>query len=43
MVQYFEAETKTRGNSTVLYEDPDATDPKDRPLIRALNEKLAND
>ena len=43
MVVYFEKETRTRGNSTVLYEDPDATDPKDRPLIKALNEKLLSD
>jgi hypothetical protein len=40
MISYFEAETRQKGNSTVLYEDPDATDPKDRPLIKALNEKL---
>ena len=40
MIMLFEKATRARGNSTVLYEDPDATDLKDRALIKALNEKI---
>lgn len=40
MITLFEKATRARGNSTVLYEDPDATDLKDRALIKALNDKI---
>ena len=40
MIKLFEKATRARGNSTILYEDPDATDLKDKQLIKALNDKL---
>jgi len=40
MVNRFEAATKERGLSTLLYEDPDAVDDKDHDLVLALNDKL---
>jgi hypothetical protein len=39
----FEDAMRARGNSTLLYEDPDATDIVDRDLMKALNEKLMED
>jgi hypothetical protein len=43
MVTNFEAATRARGHSTVLYEDPDATSAGDKVLIKALNDKLRTD
>lgn len=41
LLRTFEEATRARGYSTVLYEDPDATSVADGKLIKALNEKLA--
>jgi hypothetical protein len=43
LIKHFEDATRARGQSTVLYEDPDATSVADGKLIKALNEKLAKD
>ena len=43
MVDRFEDATKERGNSTLLYEDPDAIDDKDHDLVLALTQKLQTD
>lgn len=43
LIAQFEQATRERGNSTVLYEDPDATSIGDQQLIKALNEKLVSD
>lgn len=43
MISHFEKAIRSRGQSTVLFEDPDITSIGDRDLIKALNEKLAND
>jgi hypothetical protein len=40
LIKQFEDATRARGNSTVLYEDPDSTSASDAKLIKALNEKL---
>ena len=36
----FEKATKARGNTTILYEDPDSTSIGDPVLLKALNKKL---
>lgn len=43
LVNHFESATRARGNSTVLYEDPDAISVGDKDLVKALNEKLKFD
>jgi uncharacterized membrane protein YdfJ with MMPL/SSD domain len=43
LIKHFEDATRSRGNSTVLFEDPDATSVADSQLIKALNEKLRLD
>lgn len=43
LIRQFEDATRSRGNSTVLYDDPDATSATDAGLVKALNEKLAKD
>jgi hypothetical protein len=43
MINHFESATRARGNSTVLYEDPDAVSSKDKDLVKALNIKLMTD
>jgi hypothetical protein len=43
LIKTFENATRARGNSTVLYEDPDATSASDAKLIKALNDKLKAD
>ena len=43
LIKQFEDATRSRGNSTVLYDDPDATSAADAGLVKALNEKLAKD
>jgi hypothetical protein len=43
LIKVFEDATRSRGNSTVLYDDPDATSAADSQLIKALNEKLSKD
>jgi len=43
LIKHFEDATRSKGYSTVLYEDPDATSVADGKLIKALNDKLAKD
>jgi len=43
LVNHFEIATRSRGHSTVLYDDPDATGIGDKELIKALNKKLQED
>jgi hypothetical protein len=44
MIKHFEDATRARGQSIVLYEDPDAPGiGVDAKLIKALNDKLAKD
>ena len=43
LIKQFEDATRARGNSTVLYDDPDATSASDSQLIKALNDKLSKD
>jgi hypothetical protein len=40
LVNHFEKACRSRGLSTVLYEDPDITGVGDKQLIKALNDKL---
>lgn len=40
LVAHFEGATRSKGLSTVLYDDPDATGVGDKQLIKALNAKL---
>ena len=43
MVERFEKSQRTRGQSTLLYEDPDAVDAKDHDMVQALTKKLQID
>jgi hypothetical protein len=43
LIETFKKATKKKGFSTLLYEDPDAADPKDHDLIQLLNVKLLTD
>ncbi len=43
LVSQMEQATRSRGNSTLLFEDPDASGMGDQQLIKALNERLADD
>jgi len=43
LVAHFEKAVRSKGLNTILYEDPDATGLGDRQLIKALNEKIAQD
>jgi hypothetical protein len=43
LIKHFEDATRARGNSTVLFEDPDASSATDAKLIKALNDKLRSD
>lgn len=43
LVNQFEQATRERGNSTVLYDDPDSSGMGDSQLIKALNDKLLED
>ena len=43
MISHWDQATRDRGNSTVLYEDPDTTSVGDQQLIKALNDKLYMD
>lgn len=43
LIETFEQATRDRGKSTALYEDPDASTFADRELMRALEEKCAED
>lgn len=42
-VKHLEDATRSRGMSTVLFEDPDATSAADAKLVKALNDKLRQD
>lgn len=40
LVDHFENGARSKGLSTILFDDPDATGVGDKQLIKALNEKL---
>lgn len=40
LIQYFEKATRSRGQSTLLYEDPDITTIGDQELLKEMNKRI---
>lgn len=40
LIQHFEKATRSRGQSTLLYEDPDTTTIGDQDLLREMNRRV---
>jgi len=43
MIERFESSQRSKGQSTLLYEDPDAVDGKDHDVVLELSRKLQID